>query len=160
MRFSLDTRPNPVTPTARSRNHRTVLISKKQTSNLHSIRGYHNRNLCLHSALLARFHYFQNHEFTRTEKGLWGGGGGRRNMKRIRSVIHYFKDTWQWQRWSKSRQFHRRCRVGGEGGGGEAIPFPTPPPSWPCRHPFHRSRRWQSSPSSTIWRFPLDLTAR
>lgn len=159
MRFSLDTRPNPVTPTAHSRNHRTVLISKKQTSNLHSIRGYHNRNLCLHSALLARFHYFQNHEFTRTEKGLWGGGGGRRNMKRIRSVIHYFKDTWQWQRWSKSRQFHRRCRVGGErGGGGDS--FSNSAALVALSSSFPPSRRWQSSPSSTIWRFPLDLTAR
>lgn len=77
-------------------------------------------------------------------------------MKRIRSVIHYFTDTWQRQRRSKSRQFHRRCRIAA---GGWVAPFPTPSPSWPRRHPF-LSRRWQSSSSSTIRRFPLDLTAR
>lgn len=158
MRFSLDTRPNPVTPTAHSRNHRTVLISKKQTSNLHSIRGYHNRNLCLHSALLARFHYFQNHEFTRTEKGLWGEGGVDGIWKGFEALSIISKI-----RGNGSGEVNRASFIGDVewvARGGGAIPFPTPPPSWPCRHPFHRSRRWQSSPSSTIWRFPLDLTAR
>lgn len=126
-----------------NKNHRSVLISKKQTSN--SIRGYHNRNLYLHTEYYT-FHYFQNHESIRMEKGQEEYEKGSKRYPLF-------------QRYVAMVEVNRASFIGYVEG---RFLFLSPSPSsWPCRHPFHRlDVVGQSSSSSTIRRFPLDLTAR